>query len=40
METYANNKLESFYKLDDNNITIKDNKLKRMKEIMGNLEVH
>ena len=39
MEIYANNKLDSFYELDDNNITIKDYKLKSMKEIMGKLEV-
>ncbi len=40
MKTYANNKLDSFYELDDNNIKTKEYKLKRMKEIMGNLEVH
>ena len=40
METYAKNKLDSFYELDDNNIKTKEYKLKRMIEIMGNLEVH
>jgi hypothetical protein len=39
METYANNKLDSFYELDDNNIKTKEYKLKSMKEIMGKLEV-
>jgi hypothetical protein len=39
MEIYANNKLDSFYELDDNNIITKEYKLKSMKEIMGKLEV-
>jgi hypothetical protein len=40
MKTYANNKLDSFYELDDNNIKTKEYQLKRMIEIMGNLEVY
>jgi hypothetical protein len=39
MKTYANNKLDSFYELDDNNITIKEYKLKNMKGIIGKSEV-
>jgi hypothetical protein len=39
MKTYTNNKLDSFYELDDNNITIKEYKLKSMKKIMGKSEV-
>jgi hypothetical protein len=40
MKAYSNNKLDSFYELDDNNIKTKEYKLKRMIEIMENLEVH